>query len=153
MDHAEYERESKGAGWRSALIIAGLALPPLALNILSHFFDNPYLQPLNLTQEGLSGIGELEEVGISGTKIDVRVDWGTERTGTLTQEKFANTLGAALRSQTVYYSFHFNEVPGRSIRVTFVVGQNSYGPFSTAELSDGMKLALTAQQMTNKANR
>ncbi len=152
-EHFEDGQEEEGSVLKTVLIISLLAVPPVALKLLSNFFDNPYLQPLNLTREGLAKVGEVEEEGFGGDRINIIIDWGRARDGGLTRAQVQGAVASALQSQSGYYDFEFRDVPGNGVGITFTVGANRYGPFSPGNVADGMKLALEAQQMSDKPLR
>ncbi len=138
----------KGNLIRVLVAILLLALPAVTLSILSNYYDAPYLQPLDLTAEGLAAAGS----GTSGTglaRIDVQVGWGRDWTGSLTQTRLREVITTTLEAQTKLYSFDFEDIPGEQIDVTFVVGRNVYGPFEPGQMVTGINSALIALKMTN----
>ncbi len=138
----------KGNLIRVTMAILILALPAVTLSVLSNYYDAPYLQPLDLTEEGFA----TANAGTAGTglaRIDVQVDWGRDWPGTLTQTQLRDVIATTLQAQTKHYSFDFVDVPGARIEVTFIVGRNIYGPFPPGQMVSGINSALIALKMTN----
>ena len=132
---------------RPLLVILLLAAPALGFRVLSYFSDDPYLQPLDLTVEGLAKVGDGPES--RHTTVEVNVGWGRQYSGAITQDHLKNVIATSLESQTSYYKFRFHDVPGRRINVSFLVGNNRYGPFAPGGMVDGIDAALIALRMTN----
>ena len=136
---------------RPILIVLCLAAPAISLRIASNYSDNPYLQPLDLTEEGLAAVGEGgERYGF--TRIDVHVSWGRGWSGRTTQNQLRNQLVATLDQQTELYFVEIQDAPGDAIGITFTVGPNRYGPFPPSRMIDGLNSALIALRMTNRPN-
>lgn len=136
---------------RPLIIILILAVPAVSLKVLSRFFDNPWLQPLDLTKEGLTGSGDYVEPSDSDSgrgRIDVRIDWGRDRSRGPSRAQLKRSIAATLDARTDYYAFELVEVPGDGVAISFIVGPNSYGPFPPGGIDDGLSLALAALQMT-----
>ncbi len=132
------------------VIIATLFLstPAVAIHILSNYYDAPHLQPLALTKESVAAAENGNE-GNGFARIDVRVDWGNDWAGMMTQTRLREVIAKTLEPQTEFYHFEFDNLPGEQIDVTFVVGPNSYGPFPPSRMIAGIKSALIALRMTN----
>lgn len=131
---------------RIVAIILFLAAPAGIIYILSHFYDNPYLQPLDLNWKEVAATGE--ELGFA--RIDVHINWGQDWSGTTTRAELHDMIAATLEAKTEFYRFEFHDQPGENIDVTFVVGSNSYGPFPPRQMIEGIKPAILALKMVNK---
>lgn len=137
-----------GAGLlRAFIVLFLLAAPAVSLRIASHFSDNPYLQPLALTAEGLAAAEGGNYLG-EAPRIDVTVDWGERWHGRMSRAELRAAIAAALESQTRYYRIVFRDVPGRGIGIRFDVGGNSYGPYAPGGMVAGIDTALIALRLT-----
>lgn len=134
---------------RPILIIVFLAALAVSIRIASHYSDDPYLQPLALTAEGLAAAGEGEEAD-GFAVIDVEVLWGRDWDGQITRTGLRRIIGQSLKRQTDYLRFSIREMPGNRVTVSFVVGPNRYGPYAPGAMSDGLHAALTAQRMAHR---
>ncbi|MDU8929436.1 hypothetical protein RXV86_18770 [Alisedimentitalea sp. MJ-SS2] len=136
---------------RPILIVVLLALPAVILKIASNYYDYPYLQPLDLTVEGLAKVGEGPEAGKS--RIDVDINWGRDFDGRMTRAGLQSVIANSLESQTSYYRFNFRDAPGGQVEVRFRVKGNSYGPYAPGGMVRGIDAALMVLQMTNGPDR
>lgn len=134
--------------YRPILMISLLALPAVSIKIMSYYSGNPYLQPLNLTVEGMASVGE-DGQATGMVPVMVRVDWGRDLQSQVTQEALRRVIAKSLSSHTDLFRFDFRDVPGARVGVIFEVGPNSFGPYPPSAMSDGIKLALAALQLTN----
>lgn len=135
---------------RPALIIFLLAAPALSIKLVSLYSDDPYLQPLHITKEGLAAIAERnEQDGLASIRVDV--SWGRDFDGPMTQEQLKRRLNATLDAQTDRFFFNFNTVAGDQIGVSFIVGANRYGPYPPNGMVNGIELALIALRMNTRA--
>ena len=132
---------------RTLLVIFLLAAPATALKIASFFSDNPYLQPLALTREGLAAFGEGGFDGAT-THVEIRVNWGRGWPGPLTRAQLRTTLTDAIAPWTDRYRFDFHNGKGTDVTVTFIVGPNRYGPYPPGQLANGLNTALIALRMS-----
>ena len=133
---------------RIILAILFLAAPALTIRFISSYYNAPHLQPLGITKENLAAV-EGGKQGDGMASIDVRIGWGRDFKGKLTQEKLRQLIEETLDHQTEYYHFMFDDMPGEEIEVTFVVGGNRYGPYPPSRMIDGMTPALIALRMNN----
>lgn len=142
--------ERDDGGWlRPILILLFLAAPAVGVRIASHFSDDPYLQPLALTSEGLAAIGERGSA-YGQAMIEVEVDWGRDWEGRMTRAALREQIARSLSRRTDNYRFRFRDAPGTGIAVSFVVGSNRYGPFGPGTMSSGVYSALVALDMANR---
>lgn len=135
---------------RYILVIAILlltGLPATGAYFLYVFTKNPSLRPLGISQEKLAAV----EGPAKSVSIQVHVDWGSDRTGAVTQADLRKLISGTLSTRTEDFIFEFNDVPGDQIGVTFVVGANRYGPFPPGRLIEGIVPALAALDMTKRA--
>ena len=133
---------------RPLLIVFLLAAPALLQKLASLYFDDPYLQPLALTQEALAA---QEERSGESAFIAVRVGWGRDYAGPLTQGRLRAELSGIMVHQTDRYFVDFDEVAGSGIGVGFRVGANAYGPYPPAQMARGLEAALIALRMARAA--
>lgn len=144
---------TRPADWiRPAVILFVLAAPAVGVRIASHFSDDPYLQPLALTSERIASAGERRE-GEGLAAVEVRVDWGRDWAGAMTQADLRGTIARSLASQTDLFWFRFRETEGKRVGVSFRVGPNIFGPYPPGGMRDGIHSALVALGATNGANR
>lgn len=134
---------------RPLMIVFLLAAPAVAQRVLSYFIDDPYLQPLALTVEGLAAAGE--EIG-DGTWINVQVGWGRDFEGAMTEDRLRGVIAKALAHRTDRFYFVVRDQPGDAVEVSFFVGANRYGPFPPSAMVGGINSALMALSMA-KASR
>jgi len=142
-----FEMRSDSFPTRIIAIVLLLAAPAGIIEVLSYFSDDPYLQPLDLKWEGIAASGE--QLGFA--TIDVRVNWGEDYNGAMTQTELRDMIATTLESQVDYYRFEFHEQPGSQIGITFVVDANSYGPFPPSQMITGIKSAIIAVRMANNS--
>jgi hypothetical protein len=135
---------------RALLIVVLLAAPALLQRLASHFIDDPYLQPLALTVEGLASSGE--PTG-DGSYIHVQVDWGRGYGGPATRDGLRRVIEQSLGHRTTRFYLDFRDRPGDRIGVSFVVGANAYGPYAPSGMARGIDAAFMALKMEADARK
>lgn len=118
------------------------------ISFASYYYKAPHLKPLAPSKKAPTTVEDVLNGGFSW--IDVQVGWGIDWNGQMSQTQFSEIITKTLSHQTELYHLEYNSVPGDSIEVTFVVGENSYGPFLPSQMVTGIKSALIALRMTNE---
>lgn len=129
--------------------IVVLATPAMFISFVSYYYKAPHLKPLAPSKEAPATVeGVLDGSGFS--RIDVHVGWGINRNGPMSQAQFSEIITKTLSHQTELFHLEYKSVPGELIEVTFVVGENRYGPFLPGQMVTGIKSALMALRMSNE---
>ena len=131
------------------IMIAAIALPGTAAYLYFRYTQDPTLRPLGLTQEALAKTRNATEA----FGITVRIDWGRESKFQNTPEHLELLIGRTLTSLDVEHHFRHEIVNGRHVRITYVVGQNRFGPFAPDHAADGIRASIAALRMTQKARK
>ena len=113
---------------RAIAAILLLAAPAGVMYILSHFYDSPYLQPYDLDWKDFATTGE----ALGFARIDVHINWGRDRVGTMTQTELRDVIAATLHAQT--NSIALNSTTSRARRSTLhsSLGPTAMDPFHRA---------------------
>lgn len=130
------------------LLIALVALPGFGTLVLYKMTNNPHLQPLGLTQEGLQTYDAPEQV----LSIEVKIRYGVERQRSPSRQALRQSIARAFSGHTTAFHFNMEDMRGDDIDVTFSVGPNAYGPFSLGAMNEGMLTVLDAQDYAKEAN-
>ena len=119
------------------LIITVVVLPTAMMLSWYHYTQNPHLRPLGITREAL------REYGVPGAGVEIvaYVDGPSGRNAQL-----ASDLRASFGSKGVDVRLVFREAGGAT-RVTYVVGNSTLGPYSTARAAEGIAAAVEAYRM------
>ncbi len=136
---------------RANLIIFGMVLAVALPAALSYgyysFTGDPTMRPLGIT------LASLSESGVPGFTGDivVLIEWGRSARPLSTREEVKAALQAAMSVYPADTRIKLRETAGDRVRVFFLVGENRMGPYSLANVAAGIRPAIEAYGMIEKA--
>ncbi|MAM63253.1 hypothetical protein [Maritimibacter sp. UBA3975] len=124
--------------------IIGLLVLPTAFSLSYHAITgNPNLRPLGVTSDSMRAY---EAGGAEGVRIVALVDWVPPRTGGYSRNRLDRAITRAFNAKGVEVVVRFK--PGEEVtRVSYLVGNSTIGPFSTARAAEGISAAVDAYRM------
>ena len=121
-------------------LIAVVALPEAVALGMYYYTNDPTLLPLGITKASLSDA----PISRNTRAITVFVEWGSNAATPNTRDQVASALHQAMRIYDIEYRVRFKTVPGKNVRIHFLVDSNRIGPYALRNVAVGIPLALAA---------
>ncbi|PWE29336.1 hypothetical protein DDZ14_17670 [Maritimibacter sp. 55A14] len=127
------------------LLILAVAAPGVAAYSYYLITDDPYGQPLGITQERLAGKAKVEE----RIEVVARVTWPGPDADAAAQARLGHELQAAFRSFGIVAHVEFGSAAaGAQGSVVYEVGASRLGPFMLGNAAAGVRPAVEAYRLS-----
>ncbi|MFV2001775.1 MAG: hypothetical protein ACC619_02220 [Paracoccaceae bacterium] len=127
------------------IAILAVALPGVTSVTYYWLTDDPALRPLDVSITSLATATSRENT----RAITVSVLWGEASSSPNSRQQVAKALHRAMRIYDVDYRVRFQPVPGRNIKVRFIVDDQTVGTYPLGNVAAGIPVALAAFRINN----
>ncbi|MBV1904135.1 MAG: hypothetical protein KUG58_10940 [Marinosulfonomonas sp.] len=130
-------------------LIATVALPAVAAYLYFYATQDPTLRPLGITKEELA----VTDSAGNSSSINVQLNWGVDTTLKLSPNEVQEMLSRTLSAFNADFWFTINTVPGNSVKVSYQVGANLFGPYPIANTTEGIRIAIETQNIVQSSSK